>query len=142
MTTTRHTILLVEDSVTDVRLTRLALGEADAAVALHVVRDGIEAGDFLRRRNTHEAVPRPDLVLLDLNLPRKDGRALLQEIKTDDDLRSIPVVVFTTSSSDEDVARCYALHANAYVTKPIGYGAFKAALDAVRAFWLTTASLP
>jgi CheY-like chemotaxis protein len=135
-------ILLVEDSPGDVRLTREALAEGDAVSELHVADDGEQAMDFLRRRGAHKGAPRPDLVLLDLNLPRLDGREVLEEMKGDADLRRIPVVVMTTSTSDEDVLRSYDLHANSYVSKPLELDEFMRAVQAVEGFWRTVASLP
>lgn len=112
-------ILLVEDSPGDVRLTREALKEAKMRNNLHVVGDGVEAMSFLRKKDKYANAPRPDLILLDLNLPKKDGREVLAEIKSDEDLKNIPVVVLTISKSEEDILRSYNLHANCYVTKPI-----------------------
>jgi two-component system, chemotaxis family, response regulator Rcp1 len=135
-------ILLVEDSPGDVRLTIEALKEAKLRNRLHVVDDGVKAMEFLRRQGAYSEVPRPDLVLLDLNLPRKDGREVLQEIKSDPDLMRIPVVVLTTSSAEEDVLRAYNLHANCYVTKPIGFQEFMKVIRCIEQFWLTIVRLP
>jgi two-component system, chemotaxis family, response regulator Rcp1 len=118
-------LLLVEDNEPDVRLTMEALREAKVKNRLSVVEDGVEALEFLRRQGPYADAPRPDLILLDLNLPRKDGRAVLKEIKADDSLRRIPVVVLTTSKSEEDVMRVYDLHANCYITKPVDFNRFK-----------------
>jgi chemotaxis family two-component system response regulator Rcp1 len=134
-------ILLVEDNAADVRLTREAFGEA-VARNISVVRDGVEALAFLRRELGFEAAPRPDLILLDLNLPRKSGREVLTEIKSDADLRRIPVVVLTTSSAEHDVNDSYALHANSYVTKPTFFEQFVAVVRAIDAYWLSVVKLP
>ena len=117
-------ILLVEDNPGDVRLTQEALKENKIRNNLHVAKDGVEAMKFLRRMNGHAAAPRPDLILLDLNLPKKDGREVLTEIKSDDKLRSIPVVILTTSDAEDDVARAYQMYANCYVRKPIDLNRF------------------
>ncbi len=135
-------ILLVEDSAADVRLTTEALRRAKVTNNLHVVRDGETAMAFLRREAPHGESPRPDLVLLDLNLPRKDGREVLAEIKADAELRRIPVVVLTTSSEEEDVLRAYELHANSYVTKPVDFGQFLKVVAAIEGFWLEVVRLP
>ena len=112
-------ILLVEDNPADVRLTQEALKEGKVFNNLHWAKDGVEAMDFLRRHGKYSSVPRPDIILLDLNLPKKDGREVLQDIKNDAELKRIPVVVLTTSKAEEDVLRTYNLHANCYVTKPV-----------------------
>jgi CheY-like chemotaxis protein len=138
----RSSILLVEDSPSDVRLTREALAETRLVHALDVVSDGVEALAFLRREGRYAAAGRPGLILLDLNLPRKDGREVLAEIKADPDLRRIPVVVLTTSRSEEDILRSYDLHANAYVSKPVAFDAFLAAVHSLESFWLAVATLP
>lgn len=135
-------ILLVEDNPGDARLTTEALIESNFFRGVHLVRDGVEAVDFLRHQGDYRRAPRPDLILLDLNLPRKDGREVLAEIKSDDDLKSIPVVVLTTSRSEEDVLRSYKLNANSYVTKPIELDQFMDTVKAIHGFWLTTATLP
>lgn len=135
-------ILLVEDSAEDVELTTEALLEAKVANTLHVVRNGEQAMDFLHRRTGFEDRPRPDLVLLDLNLPRKDGREVLEEMKHDPVLRTIPVVVLTTSSAEADVLRSYELHANSYVTKPVDFDQFMRVIQSVEDFWLTVVRLP
>src|SRR5258708_1776265 len=114
-------ILLVEDNAGDVELTREALADAKVLNALHVVSDGMEALEFLRRQGRHVNAPRPDLVLLDLNLPKKDGREVLAEIKGDDKLKIIPVIVLTTSRAEEDVLKSYHLNANCYIAKPVGF---------------------
>ena len=125
-------ILLVEDDPGDVFMTREALRESKVMNGLHVVSDGEEAMRFLRREGAHAGAPRPDLILLDLNLPRMDGREVLEAVKGDDALRRIPVVVLTTSEAEEDVLRSYDLHANAYVTKPVDFDKF---VDVVRHDW-------
>jgi CheY-like chemotaxis protein len=135
-------ILLVEDSPSDVRLTREALAGTRLVDALHVVGDGVEALAFLRREGRYAGAARPGLILLDLNLPRKDGREVLAEIKADPDLRRIPVVVLTTSRAEQDILRSYDLHANAYVSKPVAFEAFLAAVQALESFWLAVATLP
>ena len=135
-------ILLVEDSPADVRLTQEALREAKVLNALHVVQDGAAALAFLRREGQYAATQRPDLILLDLNLPRKDGREVLAEIKSDEVLKRIPVVVLTTSRAEEDVVRTYDLHANAYITKPVDLKQFLAVIHAIEEFWLAVVTLP
>jgi CheY-like chemotaxis protein len=117
-------ILLVEDDPGDVTLTREAFADYKVHNALHVVSDGVEALEFLRREGSHADAPRPDLILLDLNLPRVDGREVLSAVKADPELATIPVVVLTTSDAEEDVVRSYQLHANAYVTKPVDFEQF------------------
>jgi two-component system, chemotaxis family, response regulator Rcp1 len=135
-------LLLVEDSEPDVRLTIEALREAKVKNRLWVCEDGVEALDFLRRKGRHVDAPRPDLILLDLNLPRKDGRQVLKEIKTDDSLKRIPVVVLTTSKNEEDVLRAYDLHANCYITKPVDFNRFMDVVKSIENFWLTVVRLP
>jgi two-component system, chemotaxis family, response regulator Rcp1 len=135
-------LLLVEDSEPDVRLTIEALREAKVKNRLWVVDDGVEAVDFLRRHGKHPDAPRPDLILLDLNLPRKDGRQVLKEIKNDDSLKRIPVVILTTSKSEEDVLRAYDLHANCYITKPVDFNRFMEVVKSIEDFWLTVVRLP
>jgi chemotaxis family two-component system response regulator Rcp1 len=135
-------ILLVEDSPGDVRLTREALKDAKMYVNLHVTSDGIDAMAFLNREGEYAAVPRPDLILLDLNLPRKDGRQVLEEIKESPSLKSIPVVILTTSASDEDVMRSYQLHANCYISKPVDLEGFLKVITSIDNFWLSIVKLP
>lgn len=135
-------ILLVEDSRADVLITREALTEARLFNTLHVARDGVEAMDFLHKRGQYTSARRPDLILLDLNLPRKNGREVLAEIKADDNLKSIPVVVLTTSSAEEDIIKSYNLHANCYVVKPVGFENFLAAVQSIRHFWFSVVVLP
>ena len=134
-------ILLVEDSPADVRLTREALKEARVRNNVSVAVDGVEAMDFLHKRGKHASVPTPDLILLDLNLPRKDGREVLEEIKHADDLRRIPVVVLTTSQAERDILTSYQLNANAYVTKPVDLEQFLAAVKSIEGFWLEVVKL-
>jgi len=136
------TILLVEDNEGDVRLTREALHEGKVANNLLVAMDGVEALAILRKEAGHEDKPRPDLILLDLNLPRKDGRAVLAEIKSDDSLRRIPVVVLTTSKAEEDIVKTYDLHANCYITKPVDFDKFVSVIRTSDEFWLTVVRLP
>ncbi len=135
-------LLLVEDSEPDVRLTQEALKEAKVRNRLSVVEDGVDAMEFLRRQGRHADAPRPDLILLDLNLPRKDGRQVLKEVKADDSLKRIPVVILTTSKSEEDVLRAYDLHANCYITKPVDFNRFMEVVKSVEEFWLTVVRLP
>jgi two-component system, chemotaxis family, response regulator Rcp1 len=135
-------LLLVEDSEPDVRLTQEALNEAKVHNRLSVVEDGVEAMEFLRRQGRHANAPRPDLILLDLNLPRKDGRQVLKEVKADDSLKRIPVVILTTSKSEEDVLRAYDLHANCYIAKPVDFNRFMEVVKSVEEFWLTVVRLP
>ncbi|MFN3650122.1 MAG: response regulator [Armatimonadota bacterium] len=135
-------ILLVEDNPGDVRLTREALRDAKVRNALHVAQDGVEALRFLRREGEHATAPRPDVILLDLNLPKKNGREVLQEIKADPSLKTIPVVVLTTSSAEQDIARTYELHANCYITKPVDLDQFIEVIRSIQDFWLTVVKLP
>jgi CheY-like chemotaxis protein len=135
-------ILLVEDNPGDVRLTREALKENRVINTLHVVTDGEQATAFLRHEPPYEDVPKPDLILLDLNLPKKDGREVLAEIKADQNLRSIPVVVLTTSKSEEDILKAYDLNCNCYITKPVGLDDFMAVITSIRHFWLKIVALP
>ena len=135
-------VLLVEDSAGDVRLTREAMKDAKVTVSLHVARDGIEAMAFLERNGEYVDAPRPDLILLDLNLPRKDGREVLREIKESAALKIIPVVILTTSSSSEDVLNSYRLHANCYITKPVALEGFVKVVESIDNFWLSVVQLP
>lgn len=135
-------ILLVEDSPGDVRLTREAFREANSAVRLHVACDGVEAMAFLKKTGAHTDEPRPDLILLDLNLPRMDGREVLALIKEDDDLRTIPIIILTTSNAEADIVNSYQLMANCYLSKPVGLEAFYDLVKEINEFWLTTAKLP
>ena len=135
-------VLLVEDSAGDVRLTREALKDAKVHVHLQVVSDGIEAMAFLKREGQHVQAPRPDLILLDLNLPKKDGRQVLEEIKQSPSLKSIPVVILTTSASEADILRSYMLHANCYITKPVDLNGFLDVVKSIDNFWLSVVKLP
>ena len=138
----RIQVLLVEDDPGDALMIREAFEQHDITHDLHHVADGVEAIAFLRREGEHAAAPRPDLVLLDLNLPRMDGREVLERVKGDAGLRSIPIVVLTTSDADEDVLRAYELHANAYVTKPVDIDRFIETVRLTDEFFLTVAKLP
>lgn len=135
-------ILLVEDNPGDVRLTQEALREGKIHNNLYVVKDGLEAMEFLRRQGRHSGATRPDLILLDLNLPKKDGREVLADIKNDPELKRIPVVVLTTSAAEEDVLKSYNSHANCYITKPVDLEQFMKVAKAIREFWLTIVKLP
>ena len=145
MTTSRRTpvdVLLVEDSPGDVRLTREAFREANPAVRMHVASDGIEAMAFLRQEGANSEAPRPDFILLDLNLPKMDGREVLALIKDDDSLRTIPTIILTTSEADADIVHSYELNANAYLRKPVTLEAFEALVRSINDFWLTKVMLP
>ncbi len=135
-------ILLVEDNAGDARLTVEILKDAKVRNNLSRVADGVEALEYLRRGGRYSQAPRPDLILLDLNLPRKDGREVLAEIKADDNLRRIPVVVLTTSDAEEDILRAYNLNANCYVTKPVDLDQFLRVVKTIKEFWLTIVKLP
>ena len=135
-------ILMVEDSPSDALITREALDYAKLIHHLHVVQDGVRALAFLRREDPYAQVPRPDLILLDLNLPKKDGREVLVEIKADDHLKTIPVVVLTSSRAEEDVIRAYGLHANCYIAKPVDFVRFAEVVRAIEHFWFTVVTLP
>ena len=135
-------ILLVEDNLGDARLTQEALREARVLNRLNHVRDGVEALAFLRREEPFKTAPRPDIILLDLNLPRKDGREVLSEIKRDDRIRRIPVVVLTVSQADEDILRAYNLNANCYIAKPVDLDQFIKVVRCIEEFWLTIVRLP
>jgi two-component system, chemotaxis family, response regulator Rcp1 len=135
-------VLLVEDSAGDVRLTREAFTDAKVHINLHVASDGVKAMVFLNREGEHANAPRPDLILLDLNLPKKDGREVLAEIKGNPKLKSIPVVILTTSSSEADILRSYQLHANCYITKPVGLEGFLTVVRSIDSFWLSVVKLP
>jgi CheY-like chemotaxis protein len=135
-------ILLVEDNPGDVRLTREALREGNVVNELQVARDGIEALDLLSRRGQFAGAARPDLILLDLNLPRKDGREVLAELKADEALRRIPVVVLTTSQAEEDILASYDLHANCYIAKPVDLDRFIEVVKSIDVFWLGVVALP
>ena len=135
-------ILLVEDNPGDARLALEALKENKVANTLHWVDDGVKALDFLYQREPYADAPRPDVILLDLNLPRKDGREVLAEIKDDPDLKRIPVVVLTVSQAEEDILRTYNLHANCYITKPLDLDRFLEVVQQIENFWLTIVKLP
>jgi len=135
-------ILLVEDNPGDVRLTKEALKEGKVYNNLHWAKDGVEALEFLKRQGKHAKAPRPDIILLDLNLPKKDGREVLAVVKNDADLKHIPVVVLTTSEAEEDVLKSYSLHANCYVTKPVDLEKFIHVVQSIDRFWLTVVTLP
>jgi chemotaxis family two-component system response regulator Rcp1 len=135
-------LLLVEDSPGDVRLTQEAFRAANMAVHMDVATDGVEAMAFLRRERAYVAAPRPNLILLDLNMPRMDGRQVLAEIKKDDSLSTIPIVILTTSDSEDDIVKSYQLHANCYLCKPVQLAAFENLVRSVNDFWLTKARLP
>ena len=134
-------ILLVEDNPGDVRLTKEALKDARVGNNLHVTMDGVEALAFLRKQGKHASAPRPDLILLDLNLPKKNGREVLEEIKKEDALQHIPVVILTTSQAEQDVVESYRLRANAYVTKPVDLDQFLKVVGSIEQFWLEIVKL-
>ena len=135
-------ILLVEDNPGDVELTREALHDSKVHMRLSVVPDGVEALAFLRREGTYADAPRPDLVLLDLNLPRKDGRGVLAEVKQDPALKHIPIVILTSSQAEQDILRAYELQANCYVTKPVDLDQFITIVRSIEQFWFTVVKLP
>ena len=135
-------ILLVEDNLDDVFLTQEALRESKISNNLSVAGDGLQALDFLRREGAYSDAPRPDIVLLDLNLPKKDGRWVLEQIKTDDRLKHLPVVIMTTSRAEHDVLKSYRLHANCYVTKPVDFDEFISIVHSIEEFWFTVVRLP
>jgi chemotaxis family two-component system response regulator Rcp1 len=135
-------VLLVEDSPGDVRLTQEAFRDANTAIHLHVASDGVEAMAFLRREGAHVHAPRPDLILLDLNLPKMDGRQVLAHIKEDDGLKTIPTVILTTSEAEADITTSYQLHANCYLRKPVQLDEFEALVKSINDFWLTKVMLP
>jgi len=135
-------ILLVEDNPGDVRLIQEALKEGKVLIKMDVVQDGVEAMAFLRKKGKYSKASRPDFILLDLNLPKKDGREVLAEIKSDDDLKRIPVVILTISSDEEDILKTYNLHANCYITKPVDLKQFMKIVKSIEDFWLTIVKLP
>jgi len=135
-------ILLIEDNPGDARLTQEALKEGKVKNQLHIVTDGVEATDFLFKRNKYKDAPRPDLIILDLNLPKKNGQEVLTEIKVDETLKSIPVVILTTSKAEEDIIRSYNLHANCFLSKPIDLNKFFEVVKSIEEFWLTLVKLP
>ena len=135
-------ILLVEDSREDVELTKEALKEGKLANTLHVVKDGVEAMDFLRKNGKYSGEKRPDLILLDLNLPKKNGHEVLAEIKQDEELKIIPVAILTTSESEADVMKTYKMHANCYITKPVDLNQFIKVVQSIEDFWFSIVRLP
>jgi two-component system response regulator len=135
-------ILLVEDSPTDVLMTQEALEQAKLLNHLHVVEDGVEALAFLHRQGRYATAPRPDLILLDLNLPRKNGQEVLAELKADQNLKLIPVVILTTSKAEEDIVKSYGLYANCYIAKPVGFASFVEVVQAIEYFWFGVVTLP
>jgi chemotaxis family two-component system response regulator Rcp1 len=135
-------VLLVEDSPGDVRLTQEAFRDFDKSVHLHVAVDGVDAMAFLERRGVHANAPRPDFILLDLNLPKMDGREVLARIKSDENLRAIPTVILTTSDAETDVANSYKLQANCYLSKPVQLDEFESLVKSITEFWLTKVKLP
>jgi two-component system response regulator len=135
-------VLLVEDNPGDVQLTRLALEDSKIAVNLSVVEDGVEAMEFLQKQGKYANIRNPDIILLDLNLPKKDGREVLAEIKTHQALRRIPVVVLTTSQAEEDILKAYNLAANCYITKPVDFDQFVKIVQSIENFWFTIVKLP
>lgn len=135
-------ILLVEDNPGDVRLTQEAFKEGRLSINLEVTMDGVEAIKFLRKEGQYENATTPDLILLDLNLPKRDGREVLYEIKTDENLKRIPVVILTTSSAEQDILKSYNLHVNCYINKPVDFDKFFSIIERIEDFWLTTAILP
>jgi chemotaxis family two-component system response regulator Rcp1 len=135
-------VLLVEDSPGDVRLTQEAFREANGAIHLHVVCDGVEAMAFLRREEDYSHVPRPDFILLDLNLPKMDGREVLANIKSDESLKTIPTIILTTSNAEVDIVKSYQLQANCYLTKPVQLDEFENLVKSVNEFWITKVKLP
>jgi chemotaxis family two-component system response regulator Rcp1 len=135
-------VLLVEDSPGDVRLTQEAFRDANKAIHLHVASDGVEAMAFLKREGVYARAPRPELILLDLNLPKMDGREVLAHIKEDPNLKTIPTVILTTSEAEADIVRSYQLQANCYLSKPVQLDAFEALVKSINDFWLTKVKLP
>jgi chemotaxis family two-component system response regulator Rcp1 len=135
-------VLLVEDSPGDVRLTQEAFRDANKAIHLHVASDGVEAMAFLKREGVHARAPRPELILLDLNLPKMDGREVLAHIKEDPNLKTIPTVILTTSEAEADIVKSYQLQANCYLSKPVQLDAFEALVKSINDFWLTKVKLP
>ncbi len=135
-------VLLVEDSPGDVRLTQEAFHDANQSIRLHVATDGVEAMAFLKHEGVHIDAPRPDIILLDLNLPKMDGREVLDHIKKDDNLKTIPIVILTTSEAEVDIVKSYQLRANCYLSKPVQLDAFEALVKSINDFWLTEVKLP
>jgi two-component system, chemotaxis family, response regulator Rcp1 len=137
-----YQILLVEDNPGDVRLTKEALKEGNLPHTLHVAKDGVEATAFLRQEGEYADSPKPDLILLDLNLPRKDGREVLAEIKQDEKLKHIPIVILTTSDAEEDIINGYKMHANCFITKPVDLNQFYSLVRSIESFWFNVVQLP
>lgn len=135
-------LLLVEDNPGDVRLMKEAFKEGKVLCKINVVEDGVTAMQYLRKEGTYREVSRPDIIMLDLNLPKKDGREVLEEIKSDEDLKRIPVVILTTSSDEQDILKSYNLHANCYITKPVDLEKFIHLVKSIETFWLTLVKLP
>ncbi len=135
-------ILLVEDDPADIELTREMLIESKLKLNLNEVHDGVEAMEYLRKDGKYENAPTPDLIMLDLNMPRKDGRETLEEIKSDEEFKKIPVVILTTSDSNNDIIKSYTSGANCYITKPVGLDQFRKVVDAIECFWFTIVKLP
>ena len=135
-------VLLIEDSPGDVRLTREAFAEVNSSIRLHVASDGLEAMTFLRREGVHARAPRPGIILLDLNLPKMDGREVLAQIKENPGLKTIPIVILTTSNAEVDIAKSYQLQANCYLSKPVQLEAFESLVKSINDFWLTKVKLP
>ena len=135
-------ILLVEDNPGDARLTKDALTDGKVRNNLHIVYDGVEATDFLFKKNQYQNAPKPDLIILDLNLPKKNGQEVLAEIKADENLKSIPVIILTISKAEEDIIRSYNLHANCFLIKPIDLNKFFEVVKSIEDFWLTLVKLP
>lgn len=135
-------ILLVEDNPADARLIEEVFKDTNVNNRIHVAKDGVEAMDFLNKENEYSDAPKPDIILLDLNLPRKDGREVLREVKSDENLKSIPIVILTTSSAKEDVIKTYRNHANCYITKPVDFDQFLKVINAIEDFWLKVVRLP
>jgi chemotaxis family two-component system response regulator Rcp1 len=135
-------ILMVEDNPTDVLIAREGFSGAKMQNTLHVADDGIEAIEFLNQRGKYASAPRPDLIVLDLNMPRKNGQEVLAEIKADDNLKHIPVVILTTSKSSDDISKAYGLHANCYISKPVDFDEFTAVVQTIQDFWFSVVTLP
>ena len=135
-------VLLIEDSPGDVQLTQEAFRDANSSIDLHVATDGVEAMAFLRREGVHVLAPRPDFILLDLNLPKMDGREVLAHIKEDESLKTIPTIILTTSDAEADIVKSYQLHANCYLNKPVQLDAFEGLVKSVNHYWLTQVRLP
>ena len=135
-------ILVVEDNAGDARLIREVLNDSKILSSLYIAKDGVDAMDFLHRKGKYKTVPKPDLIILDLNLPRKDGREVLAEIKNDGELKQIPIVIMTISQAEEDILKSYNLHANCYITKPIDLNQFIKVVKSIEDFWFSIVKLP